>query len=127
LRAAAIIINGRADSTGVGGDTGSLALTVDVAAGSSFGFSTETVTVGPGSSATFESSAFVPDSVASTVRAVGVPVFFFFFGFGSGAGLVSLESVDASAFSSAGCLLCDDEVDDDSDPDVVDGAADATP
>ena len=48
------------------------------------------------------------------------------FGFGSSAaGLVSLESVDASAFFSAGCFFSD--VDDDSDPDVVDGSADATP
>jgi hypothetical protein len=63
--------------------------------------------------------------------------FFFFFGGGSvTADIVSLESVDAVAFSSAGCLLSDDDfpaldveefVDDDADPDVLDGSADATP
>jgi hypothetical protein len=93
------------------------------------------------------------DSVAfaCTVRAVALPVsrvgltaswvagccavldFFFFVGFGSAAAVfVSLESVDASAFSSAPCLLSDDDVpevasDDDSDPDGLEGSADATP
>jgi hypothetical protein len=51
--------------------------------------------------------------------------FFFFFGVGSAAvGFVSLESVAVPVLSdedSAGA------VDDDSDPDVVDGSADATP
>jgi hypothetical protein len=59
--------------------------------------------------------------------------FFFFFGFGSAAAVfVSLESVDASAFSSAGCLASDVDVpevasDDDTEPDVLEGWADATP
>ena len=52
------------------------------------------------------------------------------------ADIVSLESVDAVAFSSTGCLLSDDDVpgldveefvDDDADPDVLDGSADTTP
>jgi hypothetical protein len=93
------------------------------------------------------------DSVAfaCTVRAVALPVsrvgltaswvvgccealdFFFFFGFGSATAVfVSLESVDASAFSSAGCLASDVDVpevasDEDPEPDVLDGWADATP
>jgi hypothetical protein len=120
---------------------------------------TDTLAVGAGSAATLGSLAALVDSVASdcTVRAVVVPVFpveptasrmllldgcealdfFFFFGGGSvTADIVSLESVDAVAFSSAGCLLSDDDfpaldveefVDDDADPDVLDGSADATP
>ena len=112
---------------------------------------TDTLAVGAGSSAT------LVDSVASdcTVRAVAIPVFpveptasrvvlvdgcvaldfFFFFGAGSvTADFVSLESV--VVFSSAGCLLSDNDVpeveieefvDDDSDPDALDGSADATP
>jgi hypothetical protein len=113
---------------------------------------TDTLAVGAGSSAT------LVDSVANdcTVRAVAIPVFpveptasrvvpvdgcealdFFFFFFGAGsvtADFVSLESV--VVFSSAGCLLSDNDVpevefeefvDDDSDPDALDRSADATP
>src|SRR4029077_10308527 len=131
------------DTATVATVTGSLALTVDVAGDCSFGFSTVTLTVGARPSATLGSSTFLVDSVAfaCTVRAVALPVsrvgstaswvvgccavldFFFFFGFGSATAVfVSLESVDASAFSSARCLLSDDDVpevasDDDSDPD----------
>jgi hypothetical protein len=122
-RAAAIIIQGNGDSTGAVGElpanglgtaltgvdtatvataTGSLAFTIDVAGGCSSGFSTVTLTVGATSSATLGSSAFLGssavlvDSVASE-RTVA----FFFFGFGSAAaGLISLESVDASASTS---------------------------
>ena len=119
---------------------------------------TDTLAVGAGSSAALGSSAVLVDSVTSdcTVRAVAVPVFrvdstaswldlvdccealgfFFFFGVGSAAaGFVSPESVDVSAFSSAGCSDGDDvpevdeplKVDDESEPEVLDGSADATP
>ena len=118
---------------------------------------TVTLVVGAGSSAALGASAFLvssavfTDSVAArTVRAAAVPAFsvfplgswvdcrdaldfFVFFGVDSvAAAFASLESVVVSDFSPCCCLFSDDaapdlDSDDDADPDVVDGSADATP
>jgi hypothetical protein len=82
-------------------------------------------------------SVFGVDSSVVFVDGCEALDFFVFFGVRSAAVvLVSLESFVVSAFSPDCCFLCDAdapavdevlEVDDDPDPEVVDGSADATP